>query len=138
MEILGVGPSEFIFVIIIALLVLGPKDMQKAGRTIGKWMRDIVKSDGWKIFQQTSNELRNLPARMMRDANEDLEDFNMQIKAGMDMNKPSASPARSVSTDSTPASKPPSDLPPSEETETTPEQTPVNDSPENGDTEKQP
>ena len=39
MEILGVGPSELIFIVIIALIVLGPKDMQKAGKTIGKWMR---------------------------------------------------------------------------------------------------
>jgi Sec-independent protein translocase protein TatA len=51
MEFLGVGPQELIFIFIIALIILGPKDMQKAGKTIGKWMRDIVTSDGWKIFQ---------------------------------------------------------------------------------------
>jgi Sec-independent protein translocase protein TatA len=32
MEIFGVGFQELIFVIIIALIVLGPKDMQKAGQ----------------------------------------------------------------------------------------------------------
>ena len=36
MEFLGIGPSELIFVFIIALIILGPKDMQKAGKTIGK------------------------------------------------------------------------------------------------------
>ena len=61
MEIFGVGPSELFFVVIIALIILGPKDMQKAGKTIGKWMRDIVTSDGWKMFQQTSHELRDPP-----------------------------------------------------------------------------
>ena len=79
MEILGVGASELLFVVIIALIVLGPKDMQKAGRTIGKWMRDIVTSDGWKVFQKTSNELRNLPTKMMRDANEELEKFKKDV-----------------------------------------------------------
>ena len=39
MEILGIGTSELVFIVIIALIVLGPKDMQKAGRTIGKWLR---------------------------------------------------------------------------------------------------
>jgi Sec-independent protein translocase protein TatA len=34
MEILGIGMSELVFVVIIALIVLGPKDMQKAGKTI--------------------------------------------------------------------------------------------------------
>ncbi len=83
MEILGVGPSELIFIILIALIILGPKDMQKAGKTIGKWMRDIVTSDGWKIFQQTSRELRTLPTRLMRDANEELNQVNNQINDGI-------------------------------------------------------
>jgi sec-independent protein translocase protein TatB len=79
MEFLGVGPSELIFIIIIALIVLGPKDMQKAGRTLGKWMRSIVTSDGWKMFQQTSRELRTLPNRLMREANEDLNQIGKDI-----------------------------------------------------------
>lgn len=117
MEILGVGASELVFVVIIALIVLGPKDMQKAGRTIGKWMRDVVTSDGWKVFQKTSNELRNMPARMMRDANEELGKFKMEVNAGMDLNKKPATPPRSVATDPAPASKPTSSPPPSEEPE---------------------
>ncbi len=79
MEFLGVGPQELIFIIIIALIILGPKDMQKAGRTLGKWMRSIVTSDGWKIFQQTSRELRTLPNRLMREANEDLNQIKQDI-----------------------------------------------------------
>ena len=79
MEILGIGPSELVFVIIIALIILGPKDMQKAGRTIGKWMRDIVTSDGWKVFQQTSRELRTLPNRLMREANDELNQLNKEM-----------------------------------------------------------
>ncbi|MBM3179696.1 MAG: hypothetical protein FJZ86_05005 [Chloroflexi bacterium] len=71
MEILGIGMSEFVFIVVIALIVLGPKDMQKAGKTIGKFLRDIITSDGWKVFQQTSRELRTLPNRLMREANEE-------------------------------------------------------------------
>lgn len=90
MEFLGVGPSELIFVVIIALIILGPKDMQKAGKTIGKWLRDIVTSDGWKIFQQTSRELRNLPTKLMREANEELNQINNEINnaAGPALNRP--------------------------------------------------
>ncbi len=80
MEILGVGPSEFIFIVIIALIVLGPKDMQKAGKTIGKWLRSIITSDGWRMFQQTSRELKTLPNRLMRDANEELGDIGKELK----------------------------------------------------------
>jgi Sec-independent protein translocase protein TatA len=79
MEILGVGPSEFIFIVIIALIILGPKDMQKAGKTLGKWLRNIVTSDGWKIFQQTSRELRTLPNRLMRDANNEINQIGNNL-----------------------------------------------------------
>ena len=69
MEVLGIGPSELVLVVLIALIVLGPKDMQKAGRTVGQWLNALVHSDSWKVVQKTSHELRNLPTNLMREAN---------------------------------------------------------------------
>jgi sec-independent protein translocase protein TatB len=81
MEVLGIGPSELLFIIIIALIVLGPKDMQKAGRTVGRWLRQIVTSDGWKLFQQTSREIQTLPNRLMREAAlEELKEVQKDLK----------------------------------------------------------
>jgi len=68
MEILGIGPSELLFIVVLALIILGPRDMQKAGQTIGKWLRRVVTSDGWKLFQQSSREIQTLPNRLMREA----------------------------------------------------------------------
>lgn len=78
MEVLGIGPMELIFIVIIALIVLGPKDMAKTGRTLGKFMRDVVKSDTWKAIKTTTKELEHLPNRMMREAGleEDFKDLN--------------------------------------------------------------
>jgi len=74
MDIFGIGPTELVFIILIALIVLGPKDMEKTARTIGRWLRDLTTSDGWRAFRDTSREIRNLPNRLMREANlEDLE-----------------------------------------------------------------
>ena len=112
MEILGVGPSELIFIIIIALIVLGPKDMQKAGKTIGQWLNTLMRSDGWKVFQQTSRELRNLPTNLMREANMDLKETEDDIRRSID---PRSKPLASSSTPS---------LPPSEKTDTIPPQQP--------------
>jgi len=119
MEFLGIGASELVFVVIIALIVLGPKDMQKAGRTIGKWMRDIVMSDGWKAFQKTSNEIRKLPAQMMREANEEVDKFTRDLKADINLEKKTIHPPRSISTDASPASQPGPNLPPSNDGENT-------------------
>lgn len=74
MEILGIGPLELIFIFLIALIILGPADMVKAGRTIGRFMRRIVTSPGWRTFQQASREMRYLPNKLMREAGlEELE-----------------------------------------------------------------
>ncbi|HKY55030.1 MAG TPA: twin-arginine translocase TatA/TatE family subunit [Anaerolineales bacterium] len=93
MEILGVGWQELIFIFLIALIVLGPKDMQKAGKTIGRWLNQLVRSEGWKALQQTSRELRKLPTTLMREANlEELQETKQAIREGLDIN-----PKRSTS-----------------------------------------
>jgi sec-independent protein translocase protein TatB len=99
MEVLGIGPSELVFVVIIALIVLGPKDMQKAGRSIGKWLRQVVTSDGWKLFQQTSREIQTLPNRLMREAAvEDLKNATGQVSppAAADSRLPASRTAQSA------------------------------------------
>ena len=77
MDILGIGPLEFIFILIIALIVLGPSDMVKAGRTIGRFLRQVVTSPTWRAVTRTSSELRTLPNKLIRDAGleEDLKDI---------------------------------------------------------------
>ena len=71
MDILGIGPLELLFVVIIALIVLGPKDMAKAGRSIGRFLRTIMMSETWQVVRQASNEIRGLPNRLIREAGVD-------------------------------------------------------------------
>jgi sec-independent protein translocase protein TatB len=77
MDILGIGPLELLAILVIALIVLGPKDMVKAGRTIGRTLRTIISSDTWRVVQQASREIRNLPNRMIREAG--VEDLQKQL-----------------------------------------------------------
>jgi len=60
---------ELIFIVILALIILGPKDMMKAGRTIGKFLRDLTRSEYYQAFLSSSREIRNLPTRLIREAN---------------------------------------------------------------------
>jgi sec-independent protein translocase protein TatB len=82
MEILGIGPLELFFILLIALIVLGPGDMVKAGRTLGRFMRRIITSPEWRTVQKASRELRYLPNRLMREAS--LEDLQKDLS---DINK---------------------------------------------------
>lgn len=77
MEFLGIGPLELVFILLIALIVLGPKDMAKAGKTLGKSMRKIVTSPQWRVITQTSQEIRNLPTRLIREAG--LEEIEQDV-----------------------------------------------------------
>ena len=78
MEILGVGPLELAFILVIALILLGPKDMIAAGRTFGKTLRKIVTSPAWKAVRTTGQELQQLPTRLMREAGLDEEFDNIE------------------------------------------------------------
>ncbi len=68
MEFLGIGPLELILILIIALIVMGPKDMAKAGLTVGKFLRKVVSSPTWGTIRRTSKEIKYLPNRLMREA----------------------------------------------------------------------
>lgn len=86
MEILGIGPLELTLILIIALIVLGPNDLVKTGRTLGRWMRKIVMSQEWKVVQNASRELRTLPNKLIRDAG--IEEAQRVMKEQMsDVNK---------------------------------------------------
>lgn len=83
MEFLGIGPLELLFFVIIALLLFGPQDMVKAGRTIGRFLRRIVLSEEWRTFNQGLRELRRLPTTLMREAGleeEEMRDMGKRLQ----------------------------------------------------------
>lgn len=91
MEILGIGASELVFILLIAIIVLGPRDMQKAGRTIGRWLNQASRSEIWKLVRDTSNEISNLPRKWMREANMELWEAQQDLRNTIDPHQPSAS-----------------------------------------------
>ena len=85
MDILGIGVPEIIFILIIMLIVMGPDDMVKMGRTIGKLIRRIILSDTWQAIRRTSQELREIPTRFVREAGlDELEQLQKELKADVD------------------------------------------------------
>lgn len=116
MEILGIGASELLFILIIALIVLGPRDMQKAGRTVGRWLNQLVRSDTWKVFQRTSAELRKLPHTLMREANMEISEVERDLRNTIDPRTDTSSSSNPEgATDSRNPTQPRREYPPAEE-----------------------
>lgn len=68
MEFLGIGPLELVFILLIALIIVGPRDIAKTARTLGRFLNKLYKSEGWRTFLVASRTLRGLPNRLAREA----------------------------------------------------------------------
>jgi len=86
MEILGVGVPELAFIVLIALILLGPKDMIAAGRTIGSALRKFLTSPTWLAMRRTGEELQQLPTKLVREAG--LEDLRNEVQGISNQIKP--------------------------------------------------
>ena len=85
MDILGIGIPEIIFIVIIMLIVMGPDDMVKMGRSMGKLIRKIILSDTWQAIRRTSEELREIPTRFVREAGlDELEQLQKELKTDLE------------------------------------------------------
>jgi len=81
MQIFGIGPLEFVFILVIMLLVLGPKGMVRAARETGRFIRKMVHSPIWRDIVGTSREIRNLPQKIVREAGieKEMEELRQSI-----------------------------------------------------------
>ncbi len=78
MEILGVGIPEMAFIVLLALILLGPKEMIAASKTIGKALRKFLMSPTWQALRKTGEELQQLPTKLVREAG--LDEIQSEIQ----------------------------------------------------------
>ncbi|KPL79021.1 hypothetical protein ADN00_03780 [Ornatilinea apprima] len=71
MQLFNIGFLEIIFILLLAVVVLGPKDLAKTGRELGKFIRRVTRSDLWNSLQDTYYEVENLPRKLAEEAGAD-------------------------------------------------------------------
>ncbi len=79
MELFGVGPLEFLMILVLALVIMGPQDMVGTARRIGQWIYRVVRSPTWRAIISTTQDLRELPQKIVRDAG--LEEALQEVKS---------------------------------------------------------
>jgi hypothetical protein len=82
MEIFGVGPLEFLLILVMALVILGPQDMVSTARKIGQWVYRVVRSPTWQAIIATTQDLRELPQKIVREAG--IEEAMNEVKDTVD------------------------------------------------------
>jgi Sec-independent protein translocase protein TatA len=78
MEILGIGFGELLLIVLIILILFGPKEMVKTGRTLGQWLNRMVRSPTYQVLTKTGEEIKNLPRNLMREAN--LQEVEQEVR----------------------------------------------------------
>jgi Sec-independent protein translocase protein TatA len=83
MEILGIGPLEAIFIVLLALIAIGPRDLGTTARSLGRSLNRVYRSEAWHSLTQASRNLRGLPNRLAREAAlEELDQVRRELKDG--------------------------------------------------------
>ena len=101
---------ELLFIILLAIIIFGPKDIVNASKTVGKSLNKLIRSDTWKTINQTTRELQHLPTRLMRESGlDEVEQSTRQQVARVNRSiKGSLEP---VSSPDTPTVEPPKTIP---------------------------
>lgn len=76
--IFGIGIPELLLIFVLALILLGPKDMVATARKMGVWVNRLVRSPLWREIMNTSQQIRDIPTQIVREAG--LEESIKEIK----------------------------------------------------------
>jgi sec-independent protein translocase protein TatB len=86
MELFNIGPVEFLLIIIVMFILLGPDGMIRTARQIGSWIRVIIRSPMWRDIMGYSQEIRELPQKIVRETglDEDLAEIKRTTQLATD------------------------------------------------------
>lgn len=68
MDVFGIGPMEFVYIVLILLVIFGPNDLVKGARSIGSLVNQWRRSDDFQLIKQVAKEVRDLPNRLTEEA----------------------------------------------------------------------
>ena len=75
MEIFGIGLPEIIFILLLVVIIFGPKDLEKMGKTIGRTLFRFYNSETFRNLRR----IGDLPTELARKAG--LDEFRATVNS---------------------------------------------------------
>lgn len=88
MSFLNIGLPEIFFVLILMLIFLGPEDMHKNALKLGRLIRKMTRSETWRTFMGTYQEVKKYPSQVMKDL--ELEEIQKSLHQDLEQIQKSA------------------------------------------------
>ncbi|MEE4195371.1 MAG: twin-arginine translocase TatA/TatE family subunit [Anaerolineae bacterium] len=79
MKIFNFGIPEFLVLLVLMIVVLGPERMIEGARSLGRTVYKITHSEVWSSIWQTSREIRSMPKKIVEETG--LEESLADIQA---------------------------------------------------------
>ncbi len=129
MNLFGLGTGELVFLLILGFLLLGPEEMQRLARMLGRLLRRLYMSTFWRMTVRLRYEFESYLREEIRRAGlEELERLQLEWQRELQQAAPPAgpsilppgtplTPSPSTSASPTPSSSSPSSPPPSVSTQ---------------------
>jgi len=73
MQIFNLGIGEVLFVLLIAVIVLGPDRIVASSRRAGRFVRGAASNPVWRDILATTRELREIPNQLMEETGLNVE-----------------------------------------------------------------
>ena len=68
MEFLNLGWMEFVLILILAFIILGPEKMVATGRRVGGWIRKLSRDKLFREVVETTDEIRRYPCKIFEES----------------------------------------------------------------------
>lgn len=85
MKIIGIGPLEFVLMLVIALLLFKPSDLVEGGRKLGQFLNKVKKSEYWAAFRDFRKSINQVGQNIISDNG--LEELKQELDIMPDLNK---------------------------------------------------
>lgn len=82
MKFLNFGIGEILFILLLLVIIFGPKSLVKTAREAGTFLRKVTKSPYWQEVWATRRELEEIPKMIAKEArlDETMRELNLESR----------------------------------------------------------